>query len=181
MAWLDRHYKRRWLFRCICWNEVVINLSSIKRWLTKSCWCFRKEVTKKKSTTHWMTHRPIHGIWTWMRSRCNNKNAQQYNDYWWRWIIIEWKSFDEFYNDMWSSYIDWYSIERKDVNWNYCKDNCIWIPRCEQAYNTRNTVRVMVDWKEKCLAEVCKDRWLVYERVRQRITRLGWKVEDALY
>ena len=54
-----------------------------------------------------------------------------------------WNSFEDFYKDMGISYkdhVDKYgendtTLDRIDVNWNYCKENCRWATRMEQMHN----------------------------------------------
>jgi len=76
--------------------------------------------------------------------RCNNTNNKRYKNRWWRWIKCEWGSFEEFYKDMWSYYKKWLSIDRKDNDWNYSKDNCRWATYKEQAINRRTTYNSIV-------------------------------------
>lgn len=71
-----------------------------------------------------------------------------YKRYGGRGITCTWKDLDEFAADMLESYneaVDLLgeknvSIERIDVDGNYCKENCIWIDNREQASNTRRTI-----------------------------------------
>ena len=87
-------------------------------------------------------------IWSKMKHRCNNPADKNYKDYGGRGIGVEWIDYPAFYQDMWESYKTLaeqigeknVSIERIDVNGNYCKENCKWIHIKEQAGNKRTTV-----------------------------------------
>lgn len=80
-----------------------------------------------------------------MNDRCKYKSNASYKNYGWRWIVCEWKTFEEFKDDMYESYLEhvkkfWEkqtTIDRIDANWNYCKDNCRWATYSEQNRNKR--------------------------------------------
>lgn len=121
---------------CDCWEKITTYYHSVKSWHVKSCWC----LNTKWRETHWMRWTSIYAIYWWIICRTSNKKYKHWKHYWWRWIKNEWKNFEEFHKDMWDSYQKWLSIDRVDVNWNYCKDNCRWIPLVDQQDNKQNTV-----------------------------------------
>lgn len=137
---------------CECWIIKWINRRSLRVWKVKSCWCLRSELWRQKlinaDTTHGMSHSRIYRIYTLMRDRCINTNNKCFDYYWGRWIKCLWNSFEEFYNDMWNSYEEhikqcWEketTIDRIDVNWNYCKENCRRATWKEQCNNKRNNL-----------------------------------------
>lgn len=176
----DKHWKKYYWCICSCGNQKSIAKASLIKWLTKSCWCLRKEITKSRYTIHGKIHSIAYSIWTWMNQRCYYTKHKQYKDYGWRWIIVEWNSFKEFYDTFGYQFTKWLSIERKNVNGNYSFDNCIVIPLSQQNNNRRSTIRVEVDGKVVCLTEACRIKWVPYERVRQRISKLWWDIHRAL-
>lgn len=95
------------------------------------------ETIKEEKKAEWK----LKHCWWNINRRCNNPKSKDYKYYWWRWIKCEWKSFDEFYKDMWDSFREWLTIDRIDTNWNYCKSNCRRATRAEQAHNTRQTTK----------------------------------------
>ena len=91
--------------------------------------------------THGGSKTRLYRIWKQMRFRCFCVTNPTYKHYGARGITIcdEWSDFAVFREWALSNgYTDELSIERKDVDGNYCPENCSWIPRNEQARNTRN-------------------------------------------
>jgi hypothetical protein len=76
-----------------------------------------------------------------MKTRCGNPNHNDYKHWGARGITYDprWEDFNEFFADMGPSPGKGYTLERKDNNGNYCKDNCIWILKKLQNRNMRST------------------------------------------
>jgi hypothetical protein len=82
--------------------------------------------------------------WQAMIQRCTNQNATGYERYGGRGIVIcdRWlNSFEAFYEDMGSKPGPDYSIERRENDGNYEKNNCYWATRVTQQNNRRINVR----------------------------------------
>ncbi len=89
---------------------------------------------------------PLYYTWTNMRTRCRNPNYPQYKDYGGRGISIDpaWDDFEQFKKDMGEKPAG-YTLERKDNNKDYCKENCKWASRLEQAANKRPQLNACID------------------------------------
>ena len=73
------------------------------------------------------------------------------------------------------------SIERKDVNGDYCPENCCWIDRKFQTRNRRNTVMFKIDGVNKPLSEWCEIYNGPYEKVIGRDYRGIRATDDLVY
>lgn len=167
---------------CHCGNEFLWRTSDIIRWKVLSCWCSmkkRKYFYKIPALKHWMCWKKIYNVYRWIKQRCNDENHLQYKDWGGRGIKCEWNSFDEFYKDMWELYQEWLSIDRIDNNLNYCKSNCRWANKFEQANNKRNTNYIKYKWIVKSLPDWCRELWISYNKTRQRIFILWWEIEKS--
>lgn len=101
-----------------------------------------KEQVRLKKTTHGDTKTKLYNIYRGMHKRCYRSNHKSYKDYGGRGITIskEWHKYENF--KKWAEengYVEGLSIERVDVNGNYCPENCKWIPMSEQYLNKRPT------------------------------------------
>lgn len=123
-----------WLCQCECGNKKVVPSSRLINKDTKSCGCYRKKLMKDKMSQHNMSNTKIYKAWRSMISRCTNPRIKRYKNYGGRGIKVcnRWLQFKNFYADMNNSYqshIKKYgehetTLDRKDVNKDYCKENC---------------------------------------------------------
>ena len=146
-----------WLFRCDCGKEKVINKQSVIRGLTTSCGCYAIEERNKANSTHKMSKTRLYRCWQDMKNRCYNPSRKKYEIYGGRGIIVcsEWKNSFENFSD-WSlrnGYKEGLSIDRIDVNGNYCPENCRWTTMKEQNNNRRNNHKITINNETKNLCE----------------------------
>lgn len=131
--------ERLWECLCECGNLTVTRGAHVKFGHVKSCGCLQIENTKKANITHGMSKSSEYYTYRGMLERCYNKNNEKYRIYGARGITVseEWiESFTNFFRDM-GCRPENLTLERKDVNGNYDKDNCIWDTPNEQAFNQR--------------------------------------------
>lgn len=124
-----------WSCYCACGNKTTVRGINLKCGTTKSCGCLQKESITKLG----MSSTKIYGVWSSMKARCDNPNGMGYKNYGGRGISYEksWETFTGFYKDMFKGYEEGLTLERIDVNGDYCRNNCTWIPRENQSRNLR--------------------------------------------
>jgi hypothetical protein len=125
-------------------------------------------------TKHKMMNSPLYKPWQNMKNRCRNPKTTHYKDYGGRGITYceKWETFEGFYEDMWPSYEKGLTLDRIDVNGNYCKDNCRWATIYEQANNKRRNLIYTYNGETDTLKNLCrlfnKDYSLILQRVRRQ-------------
>lgn len=129
----------RYIWECVCdcGNETCVVGSKLTNGHTKSCGCIRKDGTRKPAYSHGLCRSRLYRIWSNIKTRCSNPNAENYMYYGGKGIAVceEWsKSFQSFYE--WSiknGYKDGLTIDRKNSDGDYCPQNCQWITQSENA------------------------------------------------
>ena len=85
---------------------------------------------KKK---HGMSNTRFYKIWGAMKYRTSHNHYGYENIS----VSERWMSFANFYNDMIDGYSDKLSLDRINVEADYCKENCRWATLTTQVRNTR--------------------------------------------
>lgn len=139
---------------------------------------------------HGDSHTRFHDIWRDMKGRCNSPSKTSYKNYGARGIRVseDWKTYENFKADMYSAYLEHIklfgegstTIDRIDVNGNYCKENCQWADYFKQGSNKRNTHYIASGGKVMSLEQWARENKLDSKLIHNRIHRLGWSAEDAI-
>ncbi len=163
------------LYKCLeCGKEKEIIMKDVKSGHTKSCGCLK--------TKHGMTNSSIYSCYRSMIKRCCNKKDKGYKRYGKRGITVcdRWlASFENFYKDMGDKPGDEYSIERIDNNGHYCKENCKWGTKTEQANNRRSSHNIPYGSKTLTLTQWAKELNMNLNTLKNRICNCHWSVEKA--
>ena len=102
----------------------------------------------------------LYSVWQHMLNRCENPNDPSYINYGRRGVTAckEWR-FDVHCFASWAvsnGYKQGLTIERKDVNGNYCPENCTFATRKEQNRNKTDTAWITICGETKPLSEWCE-------------------------
>lgn len=161
-----------WNCKCECGNIIQVNTGRLNFGSITSCGCIKRNRIIEQNTTHGLSNTRLYEIWCGMKKRCYDENSERYKDYGGRGITIcdEWKDdFQSFYDwAMKNGYKENLTIERKDVNGNYCSENCCWITKAQQSRNQRKTIKYTIFGIEKPLIEWCEYAEIKNSRAYQR-------------
>jgi hypothetical protein len=176
----NKHGCSMWLCKCDCGNIKQYNSAYLRSGDTKSCGCYLKDKVSGMFSTHRMSKTKIYETWAHMKQRCYDPNQDRYEHYGGRGIKVceKWQVFEGFYEDMGATHKPGLSLERKDVNGDYCPENCEWIPLQLQAQNKTNSIILEVNNVRGDLAELCRIFDVKYNTVYMRMRR-GWTPEEA--
>lgn len=172
----------RWDSVCACGKKTTSPGSNLVSGKTINCGCYHAEQNKKASTIHGMWKSIEFSVWTGMRSRCYNEKHKQYADYGGRGITMcdAWKdNFQAFYDDMGPRPSLDYTIDRIDNDVGYCKENCKWSTKLEQANNKRNNVFYKIGNVSRTLAGWSRELNFNYKSVHSLMKHHGIGTEAS--
>lgn len=136
--WRGKNFTR-WNVTCDCGRKSIIRECALKSGTSKSC---RNcgNLTHGHSQNKKQTG--IYQSWRDMIKRCKNPKIKQYHNYGGRGIKVcdRWLKFENFLEDMGSTWSKGLTIDRIDTNGNYEINNCRWITRQEQFKTRTNRI-----------------------------------------
>lgn len=135
-----------------------------------------------KYKKHGMSKTRLYRIWAAMKSRCYNPQKDHYSEYGGRGIEVcdEWRlDFVSFMNwAIQNGYSEQLTLDRIDVNGNYCPENCRWITIREQNYNKRTTTIVLYKGNKYTIYELSHVLGMKPATLRARIKKC--KIDEDL-
>ena len=175
-----RGKSRYWVCRCGCGAICHIRQDALRRGTSRSCGCLSAEMSRLRNRSHGKRASSVYAVWNAMLQRCCNSQNKQFSQYGGRGIGVcpRWQTFAEFYTDM-GSPPEGMTLDRKDNDKGYCKDNCRWATSSEQARNRRSNNMVTYSGTTKCLTEWAEALGTTYSTLKARLNR-GWSIKRVL-
>jgi hypothetical protein len=137
---------------------------------------------KKKPVRHGLRGTPEYCAWVEMRRRCRAKNRKEFALYGERGISVckAWEeSFLAFLRDMGNRPSSLHSIDRRDNNLGYFKENCRWATDVQQSNNRRSTVLLTLNGETMSVAEWAR-KLNVFKMTLIKRKNRGWTDEQIL-
>lgn len=140
----------------------------------------------EKNTTHGCSNTRLYRIWNGMKGRCSHTKQLSYKDYGGRGIKVceEWMKFENFKE--WAEktgYSEELTLDRINVDDNYCPENCKWSDWIEQSNNKRNSIKMNITafGETKAIYEWSRDeRCIVGQSTLYYRISAGWNPEEAI-
>lgn len=171
-------------YQCLCHCGKVVNMRRLflLKGTVKSCGCI------PANRKHGDVGTRFYRTWAAMLSRVKVK-SKDYKNYGSRNINVcgRWMIYDNFKHDLYDTYIahaEKYGIknttlDRIDVNGNYCPENCRWATPKEQSNNRRCTIYITYKNETDTLRNLTDKYNLRYKTIWARLYRSKWSVEKA--
>jgi hypothetical protein len=177
----------KWYVRCECGTERVLPGGSLRSGHSQSCGCLQRELARDNApggkVTHGLSRSPEYRVWQSMIGRCYDPKNASYDSYGERGITVceEWRtSFEAFYRDVGPRPGEDYSIERKDVNDHYHKDNVRWATAQEQSQNRRTNVYLEHNGERLTVTDWARRLGMTRAGLQRRLKTQGMTLAEAL-
>lgn len=178
----DSHKQALWRCQCDCGNTIIATTNQLRSGHTKSCGCYHADKLKEHNTTHGACKTRLYKIWKGMHRRCKTPSCAGFRFYGGRGIKVysEWNDFTVFRDWAYKhGYVDGLTIDRINIDGDYCPENCRWITMGMQANNKSNNHWITIGGEKHTIAEWARIKGIPSHLIRSRLYN-GWNEERAV-
>lgn len=163
---------------CDCGTLKEFQTSNVVLGKTKSCGCIQHDKAKHGLVKN--RHIPTFRSWMCMMKRCYYKKDKSFIRYGGRGIKVceKWHRFEGFSADM-DKRPDGTTLDRKNSNLDYSKDNCRWGTPSTQQNNRRNNTVIEINGETKTVRQWSRVFGINHQTIHERLKR-GWDVTRAI-
>lgn len=176
----------RWWCQCDCGTRKLIFGTALKSGFTNSCGCLNSERSASRRTIHSESvdrkATKEYRAWQLMKARCYVQGNNRYHAYGARGIRVceRWlNNFGHFLADMGRAPSKAHSLDRVDVNGDYCPENCRWSTPVEQGNNKRTNIRVKTPEGDLTVAQLARKTGVSYGTLLKR-AKAGWDYHSLI-
>ena len=164
-----------YICKCSCGKVVELKEHELISGHKKSCGCLhRKYVLSMKGR--------LYETWKNMRRRCNDQRNNRWAHYGGKGIKIcsQWNDYLNFRTWAYSNgYREDLTIDRIDVDGDYCPENCRWATAKEQANNTTRNRYIEYKGNNYTVSELATLLSLSYSTLQHRLDN-DWPIEKII-
>lgn len=171
--------------KCDCGYEQSVRDTELVSGRKVMCRICARNIHK----THGRSKERVFSVWQGMMGRCYDKNEKAYPSYGGRGI----KVCDEWHDS--AKFIDWAiengydetkkgidnSIDRIDVDGDYCPENCRWADYKTQSRNKRNTRYANYNGQILPIRDIADIVGIKATNIIQRMDKYGWSEYEAIH
>ena len=132
-----------WQCQCDCGGTCTATTTDLTSGKTTSCKCIKSETAARNFTRHGKRNSKVYRTWSNIKQRCTNPRHVHYHRYGGRGITMDprWiASFEAFLADVGEPPTNDHTIDRKENDTGYTKDNCHWVLNTAQQNNKSTNV-----------------------------------------
>lgn len=153
--------------RCVCGKVIPVKGGSLLSGHSKSCGC--------QKIKHGLSNKErLYQTWKNMRRRCFDPKNKRWDQYGGRGITIcpEWNEYSAFREwAMAHGYRDDLTIDRIDVDGNYCPENCRWADSKTQANNNSRNRYFNHHGERLTMSQLADRLGITYSTLQHRVER----------
>lgn len=152
--------KRYWTLVCACGNKREYTTGYISTGKVNNCGCKTNMLISNANRKHGLANSRVYSIWSHIKTRCYNKNSNDYENYGGKGITVcdEWLNSPEIFCEwaIGNGYEHNLTIDRIDNTKGYFPANCQWVTN---EVNARKDKVKLTEMQKNIVCKMFKDKY----------------------